>query len=113
MAVTSDYSIILNQTGDVEYQQTFAGTTNATGSGQNQLVDLSSGNNTITVPSNAVGVTIVPPADNTDVLTLKGVNGDTGIIISPADPMFLSLDGASSFVINASGAVTGVRLIYS
>ena len=112
MPVTSNRSIVIGFTGEVEYSQTFPAAVSSLGSGQIQVVDLSSGNNTITVPDDAVAVTIVPETGNTAVITLKGVNGDMGIILSPVDPCSLSLDGVTSFVLNVSGAVT-VRLIFS
>ena len=112
MSVTSQRSIILGNSGDVEYSQTFSAADSSAGSGQNQLVSLASGNNTITVPDDAVAVTIIPASDNEETLKIKGVNGDTGIQIHPTDPTSLGLDDVTSFVINASGTAT-VRLIYS
>lgn len=112
MSVTSNRLIQIAFSSDIEYTQEFLATTNATGSGQNQLVELASGNNTITVPSGAIAVTIIPPVANTKVLTIKGVNGDTGISIHLVDPCSLSLNNVSSFVLNSSGIVT-VRLIFS
>lgn len=112
MSVTSNRSISIEFTGDVEYTQEFDAAQVSTGSGQNQLVVLSSGNNTITVPSSAVGVTIVPPTGSVVALVLKGVNGDTGVALHPSDPSSIGLSGVLTFVLNAASAVT-VRLIYS
>lgn len=113
MSVTSDRSIAITFTGDVEYSQTFEASTNATGSGQIQLINLSSGANTITVPSGAVAVTIIPPTANAVTMTLKGVSGDTGIALALTAPCSLSLSSVSTFVITAGGTITGVRFIYS
>lgn len=112
MSVTSNRSVAIEFTGDVEYSQEFEAAQVSTGSGQSQLIALSSGNNTITVPTSAVGVTIVPPVGSAVVLTLKGVNGDTGIVIHPSDPTSLGLSGVTSFVVNAASSVS-VRFIYS
>lgn len=112
MAVTSNRKITITWTADVEYSQEFDATVNSAGSGQNQLVALVSGNNTITVPTGATGVTIIPAEDNAVALTLKGVNGDTGIALALTSPTSIGLASVSSFVINAGGSVT-VRLIYS
>lgn len=112
MSITSNRSVTIEFTGDIEYSQTFEAAVVSTGSGQNQKVALSSGNNTITVPSSAVAVTILPPSDNTVVLTLKGVAGDTGISLSLTDPTSIGLNGVSSFVLNAASAVS-VRFIYN
>jgi hypothetical protein len=82
---------------------------------QTSVVSLGSGANTITVPSSTtVSLAIIVPPNATyptpnplyaGVLTLKGVAGDTGVVISSRYPTVLEWDvGAapSSFVINAS-----------
>lgn len=56
-------------------------------------------NNTITVPSGAKLCVIVPPTDNTQAVTFKGVNGDTGYVIDPNEPTVIAVSG-SSFVLN-------------
>ena len=113
MAVTSNRSVLITFTGDVEYSQTFTASTNSSGSGHNQLINLSTGANTITVPTGAVGVTIIPPANNTQTMLLKKVTGDTGINLALTAPCSLSLDTVTTFVITAGGSITGVRFIYS
>lgn len=113
MAVTSNRSIIITQQDDVEYSQTFEAETNPAGSGQNQVVTLASGNNTITVPDDAIGVTIIPPTSNAVVITLKGVNADTGISLALNSPTSIGLNEVTSFVLNAASEIEGVRLIYS
>lgn len=113
MSVTSDRSVVLQFTGDVEYQQNFDASTGATSPGEIKITDLTTGNNTITVPDDAIAVTIVKPSGNTVVLTLKGVNGDTGILLSLTDPDSISLNGSvTSFVINVASAVT-LRFIFT
>ena len=112
MAVTSNRSIVITQAGDVEYTQEFEAAVNATGSGKNDLANLSSGNNTITIPTNAKAVTIIPPTGNTVALTLKGVAGDTGVGLHLTDPSSIALT-STTFVLNAASALTGLRLIYS
>lgn len=113
MSVTSNRSVTITQTGDVEYTQEFSAPVNSAGSGQNQLVNLSSGANTITVPTGAVAVTIIPPDNNSQTITLKGVTGDTGIALALTAPCSLSLSSVGTFVLTAGGTITGVRLIYS
>lgn len=82
-----------------------------------EVKSLISGNNTITVPTGGTmvsAVTIVPPVGNTVILTLKGVNGDTGIPLHLTGPSSLALPStATSFVINASDVLTGLRLYWS
>lgn len=75
--------------------------------GQTTETTLASGANTITVPTGSVGVVIVPDADNTTALTLKGVSGDTGISISPSDPTLLTFGTApASIVVTAASLLT-------
>ncbi len=70
---------------------------------------LSSGDNTINVPTNAVSAVIIPPSGNTVALILKGVDADTGIALSLTFPSVLSLAVAqTTFVLNAASGVTVV-----
>ena len=112
MPVTSNRRITIAFASDILYSQSFDAAANASGSGQNQLIDLVTGPNTITPPNDAVGVTIVPPDDNAVTLTLKGVTGDTGVPLSLVDPSSLGLASDAAFVITAGGNVT-VRFIFS
>lgn len=112
MAVTSVVRIDVNFDGDITFGQQFETAASVTSPGMNEVKALTSGNNTITVPSGATGVTLIPPDNNEETITLKGVNGDTGIAIGLVNPMFLSLEGVSSFVINV-GDDLSLRLIWS
>jgi hypothetical protein len=117
MAVTSRVTAQLELTNDVALDSIFQWSTNAASPGQTYMVNLISGNNTITVPTGGssvlAGVVIVPPAGNAVVLTLKGVNGDTGITLGLTNPSVVSLGIAvASFVVNAAGAVTGMRFFF-
>lgn len=82
---------------------------------QTQVIALASGANTITVPTGATVCIIFGPNStnptpnplSTAVLTLKGVAGDTGVVLSAKYPTQLAWDSApSSFVINASSTCT-------
>lgn len=44
------------------------------------------GNNTINIPAKAAGVRIEPPVGSVNPKLLKGVAGDTGVVIDPANP---------------------------
>lgn len=86
----------------------------ATPIGAKQSIVLANGNNTITIPDGTTFVTIQPPAGNVQTLTLKGVNGDTGVRISPTaftsfsrDPTVLT----ATFVLFTGGAFTAATLI--
>jgi hypothetical protein len=84
---------------------------------QIQLITLASGNNTITVPaggSTPVACTIAKPTDNATAITLKGVNGDTGIRLHDTDPDAISIDSSTtSFVIHAAAEIVGIRLFWT
>lgn len=76
-----------------------------------QVVTLSSGNNTVTVPTGATvcviagpnAVSPIPNPSYAGVLTVKGVAGDTGVVMSAKWPQVLAWDTApASFVINAT-----------
>jgi hypothetical protein len=74
---------------------------------------LSSGNNSITVPTGATALTIAPPSGNTVAITLKGVNGDTGIALHRTHPTSIGIySTVTAIVLNAGSAVT-VKLIWS
>lgn len=116
MSVTANRSILLAMSGDVEFREEFAAAENAAAPGGVNVVSLASGNNTIAVPSGftITAVTIIPPAGNTEFITLKGVNGDTGIQISPTEPTSVALDPiTTSFVLLAGNTINGVRLVWS
>ena len=61
--------------------------------------------NSIPIPATATGVIIVPPNGSVITKTLKGVTGDTGIILAVANPTYLTFAaGAQATMgITASG----------
>lgn len=79
-----------------------------------QWVALSSGDNTITIDSEATACVIEPPSDNTQTITLKGDAGDTGVALDPAQPTVLSFADTppSSIILNAGGAVDPVVITF-
>lgn len=114
MASTSSRTITIQSIGDIEYSQDFAAVQNPVAPMQSDLTSLSSGNNTITVPSGSTGVTIIPPSNNSTSMILKGVAGDTGINLALTSPTSIGLaTGVASFVITTGGAITGVRFIFT
>lgn len=75
------------------------------------VLELASGANTISCSSSCRGVIITNNPASTRTKTLKGVAGDTGIVIASSGfggTFVLLLDAVSSFVINSSGADTGI-----
>jgi hypothetical protein len=109
--ITANVSVRVTLTGDLGFDGSFAITQNINSPGTTEVLDLTTGNNTITIPSPGtsacIGVLVIPPSGSTVVLTLKGVNGDTGFVIHPKNPSYIGVGSeVSSIVINASGAVT-------
>ena len=118
MAVTSSRSISVQFSGDVTEGLIQSALDNITSPGMNVIQTLVSGDNTITAPvvSGIVvtGLTIIPPSGNSNLMTLKGIIGDTGISLHLTDPTSIALAPAfTSLVINAAGTTIGVRLIWS
>lgn len=117
MAVTAKRSISTVYSGDVVGTQAVAAADNTVSPGVVELKTLALGANTITAPTGgatAKAVTIVPPAGNLVQLTLKGVTGDTGVLLHLTDPTSIALAPAqTTFVLNAGAICTGVRLIWA
>lgn len=69
---------------------------------------LATGFNSIAIPATAVGVIIVPPPGSAITKTLKGITGDTGLPVDPANPTMLKWTAGqnATFGITASGAET-------
>ncbi len=116
MPVNSLRTTTITYTGDVAGTQTEVAS-NSSSPGQIQLMTLSSGANTITVPTGGsvpTACTIVKPSGNTVTLLLKKVTGDQGILLHLTDPDTISLSSSvTSFCLTASGTLTGLRLIWS
>lgn len=92
----------------------FTITPNATGNFEELSVTLQSGSNTITIPTWAVGMIVVPPSGNTQTLTLKGISGDVGIVVSKTAALLVGFDTTppASFSIAAGGAVTNPMTVW-
>jgi hypothetical protein len=118
MSVTSSRTIQLSFSGDITEQIIQSALDNTVSPAKTDIVSLVSGDNTITAPvvSGLVvtGLMIIPPAGNVNLITLKGVTGDTGVPLHLTDPTSLALNTTFvSLVINAAAAIVGVRLIWS
>lgn len=118
MAVTSSRTGAVQYTGDVAAQIALAAVTNTNSPGDMDILSLTTGNNTITLPtggSTPAGAVIIPPPANAVLITLKGVNGDTGIILHKTDPSIITFDttAASTFVLSAANVVTGLRIVWT
>lgn len=76
--------------------------------------NLSSGANTITIPSNTTMVIIIMPDGNNQTCTLKGISGDTGIALNLEGVNILTLSEASppsTIILAAGGTITGVKVV--
>lgn len=117
MSISSTRRIEIEFTGDVATHSTISAATNTASPGVSELKTLASGANTITPPlggSTPKSVTIIPPSGNVVTITLKGVTGDTGVLLHPTDPTTLALGSATgTFVLTTSAILTGIRFIWS
>lgn len=117
MAVTASRTVEITFSGSVVGTNTLSAADNDASPGDVDIITLSAGANTITVPTGGttvVACTIVPPTGNTQSITLKGISGDTGIRIHDTDPTSLAIDSSvTSFILTAGAQVTGVRLFWS
>lgn len=83
------------------------------GIGTTSVSSLSTGANTVTIPTGTTLVVIAPPTSNTQTITLKGVTGDTGVALSKTRPTVLAIDtGVTSIVLTAGGSVSGIEIIF-
>jgi hypothetical protein len=114
MAVTAQRTITIQLTGDVQAANTLSAANNTASPGQIEVRTLATGNTTITPPTGGTtpkSVTIVPPAGNVILITLKGVAGDTGIGLHKTDPTSIALDSpTNTFVLTVASDVVGARL---
>ncbi len=116
MATAAAYTATLTCTGDDTSVKTQTAAVNATSPSQDQFVNLASGANTLTAPTAAAPtrLTIIPPVGNTQALTLKGVTGDTGVLIHKTDPTSVAVDPTIvSVCLTAAGIVNGVRVLWT
>lgn len=118
MATTSSRTVQVSFSGDTESSIIQSALDNEVSPGEMIIQTLASGANTITAPviSGLVvtGLTIIPPTGNTNLITLKGITGDTGVKLHHTDPTSLALDSTFvSLVLNAAATIVGVRLIWS
>jgi hypothetical protein len=117
MATTATRKITITLSGDFVGTEQYPAASNAVSPGVRQLVVLASGTNTITPPLGATpkAVTIIPPSGNAISITLKGVAGDTGVVLHLTDPTSIALGSATNtFVLTAGSLFTNpVALIWT
>lgn len=73
---------------------------------RDQTTDLfyASGFNAIVAPAGSQGVILIPAADQVATVTLKGITGDTGVVLSKVNITVLTWDTPPSFGLTFSGA---------
>jgi hypothetical protein len=118
MSVTSSRTIQIQFSGDVTTEIIQSALDNALSPCQIDVLSLILGDNTITAPAISgliiTGLLIIPPAGNVNLLTLKGVAGDTGVSLHLTDPTSLALDITFvSLVLTAAAATVGVRFVWT
>ncbi len=118
MAVTSGRTTSVAFSSGLVATIAEAAASNTNSPGSITVHTLASGANTITLPTGGTvpaAATIVPPSGNTETITLKGVTGDTGIVLHKTDPCTVSLGttAAGTFCLTAGGTITGLRIIWS
>lgn len=118
MSVTAVRVTTIVFTGDVQASNSLSAASNSTSPGSITVHALTTNTNTITVPT-VTGIatksaTIVPPAANTNSITLKGTTADTGMAISKTDPTTIAFETApSQFFLNAGGVIDGLRIFWT
>ena len=117
MSVTSQRIVTVEYSVDMLAANSFSAANNTASPGQMDLVTLAIGANTITPPaggSTPVACTIIPPTGNTSTITLKGLTGDTGVVLHKTDPTSIGLNSpTATFVLTASAQITGVRMVWT
>lgn len=117
MAAASTRSLTITYTGDVTGSEVISAAANSSSPASIEIKTLTTGANTITVPTGGsapTAVTIFPPSGNATSITFKGVSGDTGVRIHNTDPTSIALHSSvTSFVLTVGADITGVRLYWS
>lgn len=120
MAVASTRAVTITYAGSLVGSFVFNAANNANAPGDIDVFTLASGNNTIPFPTGGTVVqaaTIIPPAGNTNTITVKGTNADTGVAIHKTDPTTLALDTTTttqtSIVLTVGSTISGLRIVWS
>lgn len=86
---------------------------NSTSVGDSQTLSFAAATfQAIVAPATATAALIIPPAANVGTITLKGVTGDTGILLSKTQPTVLALTaGPVAFGLLCS-ALTVITIVF-
>jgi hypothetical protein len=117
MATTSNRTITIVNAGDTTATEIITADPNVVAPGAVELRNLAIGFNSFNVPTGGsvpVAVTIVPPAGNTVQITLKGITGDTGVLLHLTQPSSIAIAPAQTTIgLTAAATVTGVRFYWT
>lgn len=110
MATTTETQITVESSGEgIEGESKWEPTAmsnNTSPAGGPVRTALTAGDNTIAVPTGAMGLVFTPPAHSAAVLKLKGGAGETGFALRTGQPAAIPLPtGTASVLMNASEAV--------
>jgi len=114
MSTTGTVTVTGQVTGDLDTaaQTAWGPATLAQGTAvpNRQTVNLVNGDNTITLPAGTTVVEVVLPGGNGNPVSLKGVGGDGTHLNLGTQGLacVLQVNGFTTFVLNAAGAVNGV-----
>lgn len=112
MAVTGTLTFSGTLSGEPEGSSSISLTWTISAGVSDALVGLSSGANTISVPSGTSLVVVIPPVANTETITAKGISGDTGFQLSKTKPTVIAWETGSSFVLTAGAAIAGLKILF-
>lgn len=101
MATTNKTQLTVTSSGDGSTSEwkPAAMTNNVGAAGGPVKIDLAQGDNTISVPTGAMGMAIVPPASNGTVMKLKGGAGETGFALRTGEMTHVSLPTGTANVL--------------
>lgn len=118
MAAQGNLTLQANVTGGPDGARSFGPITITANAAITQTVSVAliSGATTVTVPTGSTAAVILPPnavnptpnPSYSGTVTVKGVSGDTGVLVSNKWPTLLSFDasGPASFVLTATAVGT-------
>lgn len=118
MSITATVRHYLSFSGDQLSELLYNSGELADSPATSELVNLTAGDNTVTVPEitdfTVHGVVIVPPDANEIEPTLKGIAADTGILLSATFVSLIQFGATvpASIVLNVTDDVTGFRLVW-
>lgn len=119
MSTTAVARNYVSFTGEINDDNVFSSGDLADSPASNQMVSLLGlTDNEIEVPDmdgfDTHGVMIVPPDGNINEITLKGIAGDTGVVLSATKQSLINFGVAppASIFLYSGGSINGLRLIW-